>query len=113
MARLLRFMGALVLGSLLYSNAIAASAHSKVVILQCVQSGPGAVVVGCDRSIGVVSSCPVALSSCAQALASFEAAPDNLQLVNGGGLGGASNGFGAGFWYTLNSNASTSGSDQK
>lgn len=101
---------ALVVGSLLSSNAIAASAPAKVVILQCAPfgaTGVGSGVVSCDRSIGVVTNCPAALTSCAQALAVFESAPDNLQLINGGNFYGANTGLSTSFWYTLSSKTST------
>jgi hypothetical protein len=102
-------MCALVVGSLLSLNAIAATARSKVVVLQCVPQNAIAVMVGCDRSIGVVASCPAPLTSCAQALAVFESAPDNLRFNFNGG----NSGLGTSFWYTLSSNASTPLSDQR
>jgi hypothetical protein len=87
-----------------------ASAASKVVVLQCVSlqlpSGfVNAFMIGCDKSTGVVATCPVINTSCAQAVAVFESAPDNLQLINGSGSNPPTT-----FWYTLSSNPSTAGS---
>jgi hypothetical protein len=71
---------ALVVASLLSSTAIA-NAASKFVILTCNTLNQG---VLCDKSTGVVASCPPVAGSCAQAVAVFTSAPDNLKLINVG-----------------------------
>jgi hypothetical protein len=72
-------IAALVVASLLSSTAIA-SAASKVVIVSC--NSLNSLVIVCDKSTGVVASCPGVSTSCAQAVAVFESAPDKLQLIN-------------------------------
>jgi len=76
-------MAALAVASLLSSTTIA-SAANKVVIVLCAPTGTGQaeVVLSCDKSTTVVASCPAAGTSCAQAVAVFESAPDSLQLIN-------------------------------
>jgi hypothetical protein len=85
------FMAALVVGSLLSSNAVVsaaakvdpatASAPARVVILFC--SGfPPAALLNCDESSGVATRCPADSTSCAQAVAVFDFVPRNLQLIN-------------------------------
>ena len=86
-------LAALVVASLLSSNAVVsaaakvdpsnapASAAAKIVILFCSGFLP-ATLLNCDESGGVAARCPADSTSCAQALAVFESAPDNLQLIN-------------------------------
>jgi hypothetical protein len=89
-------MAALVVGLLLSSDALAdpAAASVKVVILRCL-SNPTITVIACDKSASVETACPALDTSCAQALALFESAPDNLKLIS------VAPSPVAGFWYTL------------
>ena len=76
-----RIMAALGVASLLSSTAIA-SAATKVVILDCAVGANSLFLANCDKSTGVVASCPAATTSCAQAVAVFESSPDNLHLIS-------------------------------
>jgi hypothetical protein len=91
-----RGMGALIVGLLLSSGAIASPpAAAKIVILRCAAPGETIHLQACDKSAGVESPCPALGSSCAEALALFESVPNNLNLlfVSPAAVGG--------FWYTL------------
>ncbi len=75
-------MAALAVASVLSSTAIASTASTKVVFVGCATGYSVSAVNSCDKSTGVVASCPASGTSCAQAVAVFESAPDNLQLIN-------------------------------
>jgi len=72
----------LVVGLVLWSSTIvsASPAVPKVVVLACFYA-PTLTVYSCDESTSVSASCPTSGSSCAQAVATFEAPPDNLKLI--------------------------------
>jgi hypothetical protein len=90
---------ALLLAGFLFSPSVIAdpAGSAKIVILRC--SVPGDVIHldACDKSASVESPCPALRTSCAEAVALFESAPNNLRLlfVSPAAVGG--------FWYTLGS----------
>ena len=90
----IRSVLALVIGLTMSSHALADSASTKIVILRCL-SNPTITVIACDRSAGVATACPALNTSCAQAVALFESAPDNLKIVS------VTPSVVSGTWYTL------------
>lgn len=95
----IRGIGALVVGLLVSSGAIAdpPSGSAKIVILRCSVPGETIHLDACDKSAGVESPCPALRTSCAEAVALFESAPNNLKLLS------VSPAAVGGFWYTLGS----------
>ncbi|WP_400771060.1 hypothetical protein [Methylosinus sporium] len=93
----MRGLAALGLLCLLSSSGIAdtPSGAAKIVILKCSVPGETIHLDACDKSAGVETKCPALRSSCAEAVALFQSAPDNLRLlfVAPAAVGG--------FWYTL------------
>jgi len=74
-------MAALAVASLLSSTVIA-NAATKIVLVTCAVGFSGTAITSCDKSTGVAASCPASGTSCAQAVAVFESAPDNLRLMS-------------------------------